>query len=248
MSTVLEAHPVSDTAPAHDTTRITFREIRERTFRTLRVLGASSAQARAATEQVVFAELHHGTGLSELIDALTTGPWGRVQLSRTEGPTEAWAVECPGAEHVSALRHGTGLLDLMAAEPKTTLVVHTGLTAFCALLDEPLARAAMTTGRYLTVWENTPRPSRIRAAAPDGSVASGTAHPEGAVAEMLSALPQDAVVIQTSEHPPVGALIWRTADEQRTRRHQAATEGILVHTPAWQRLGAIAQTFLVPEQ
>ena len=248
MTTILEAHPVNDTTSVNDTTRITFRELRERTFRTLRVLGANSAQARAATEQVVFAELHHGTGLTELIDTLTAGPWNHVQLSRTKGPAEAWAVECPGAGHVSALRHGTGLLDLVAAEPQITLIVHTGLTAFSALLDEPLARAAMTTGRYLTVWEHTLCPSRIRTAALDGSVASGTAHPEGAVAETLTALPQGAVAIHNSELPPAGSLIWRTAAEQRSRRHQAATEGIFVHTSAWQRLGAIAQNFLVPEQ
>lgn len=240
---------MSGTGTVQDTTRVTFREIRERTFRTLRMAGASSAEARAATEQVLFAELHDGTGLTELIDGLFAGPWGRTQLRRTTaGPAEAWAAECTGGGRISALRHGTALVELVAGEPQITLVVRSGLTALSASLDEPLTRSAMATGRCLSVWEHATHQSRLRTAAPDGSVASGLAHPKDGTAETLSALPLGAVVVQASEHPPAGELAWRTVDEQRARRHHAATEGILVQTSAWQHLGAIAQNFLVPEQ
>lgn len=241
MNAVMEVNPVNDTRTG-ETTRVTVREVRERVFRTLRTMGAGGSQARTVTEQVVFAELHRGTGLAELLDALPGQPWAPVSMTR---PNPAAHRPVEYADAVRPLQHATAMVDLVAAEPQLSVVVRAGLTAFSSLLDEPLSRSARIIGCYLNAWEHTPQGGWLRTAAPDGSVGTGAVGAGGVTAVPVETLSLGAVVLHTTEEPPSGGLHWLGAEQQRTRQTRAIVEGILVDAAVWQRLGGVAQNFLV---
>lgn len=249
MVTALEEKHMSPAQAEQATTRVTLREIRERSFRALRTAGAGCAEARIAAEQILFAELHHGTGLTEVLAELSAGPWGRTELLiEPEELPERFRVRSTGEGRISALRHGASLIELIAAEPQTSVLLQDGLTPLSGLLDEPLTRVAPIVGNPVSAWELAPHTTRIRTALPDGTLGFGVADPQGATAEALHGQPVGTVMLHTSPQTPPGEITWLSADQQQARRRAAATEGITVNTSIWKKLGAMAQNFLVPEQ
>lgn len=62
MSATLNDLP-SAPQPRPGVTRVAIREVREATFRSLVAAGASNLEAKVAAEQVLFTELHRGSGL-----------------------------------------------------------------------------------------------------------------------------------------------------------------------------------------
>ena len=126
------------------------------------------------------------------------------------------------------------------------MVVRAGLTVSSSLLDEPLSRSARTVGWNLTAWQHVPGSGwRVRSAAPDGSVATGAGEPDRELTELLRTPPPGAVVFHASRRPPRGELSRLDAEQQRARRLEATVRGISVDTAVWQRLGDLAQNFLL---
>lgn len=249
MVTALEEKDMGRAQAEEGTTRVTLREIRERSFRALRTAGAGCAEARVAAEQILFAELHHGTGLTEVLAELSAGPRDRAELSlEREDLSERFRVGSTGEGRIGALRHGASLIEVIAAEPQTVLLVKDGLAPLSALLDEPLTRVAPIAGKPVSLWELVPHASRIRTALPDGTLGFGAAAPHGAAAEALHGQPVGTVVLQASQQAPSGEITWLSPGRQQARRRAAAAEGIAVNASVWEQLGAVAQNFLVPEQ
>lgn len=77
MSTTLhQASTRTHSTDAERTTRVAIREIREAACRALVALGASPCDAKVASGQVVFDELHRGTGLAGLLEERSSGALG----------------------------------------------------------------------------------------------------------------------------------------------------------------------------
>ncbi len=230
------------------TTRVTLREIREHSFRAVRTTGASGAEARVAAEQALFAELHHGNGLAAVLEDLSSGPWDATELSCVPADSSGVTLVRSTAGRRGPLRQGAALIELMAAEPQVSVVVSDGLSPLSCLLDEPLIRAAASLGRCVSAWARGAHTVEVRTALPDGTLGVGTAQPSGPAAEQLDGWPGGTVVLHSDEHPPTGQITWLRADELQARRRAAAASGITVDATVWERLGALARNFLVPEQ
>lgn len=247
MSAALDEHPAISPTTTPAVERVAIREVREMAFRTIVAAGASSAEAKAAAEQVLFAELHRGSGLSALLEDVSSGPWRRTGLAceRTdlEGRTVA---HISGPSRPGALRQGVLLVDLLVAEPGS-LVVSDGLTSLTPLLDEPLIRGAQAAGCWLVAVDQTMSSLDFRVAAPDGAIGVGTSSSMNRLSPDPGTLPAGVSLVRFEE-PPAPAVTWLTADVQRARRAAAALHGCRVDAAVWAGVTAAASAYLVPEQ
>ncbi len=75
MSAILNERVSSAPSTMPGVTRVAIREVREAAFRAFVATGASNAEAKVASEQVLFTELHRGSGLVALLQELAAGPW-----------------------------------------------------------------------------------------------------------------------------------------------------------------------------
>lgn len=242
MSTLHEEavqHPLAAPGP---TTRVAIREIREAAFRALVAAGASPAEAKVASEQVLFDELHRGTGLVGLLEELSCGPWARTGMACERDHThQPPTVRVSGTGGSSALRQGALLADLLAVEKPGTLVLAQDLSALSSLLDEPLIRTARSTGSFVVVARRATVSVDLRVAAPDGSIGAAWSH-TGAEALPLG------VSLVRSEAGPASPTTWLTADQLRVTRAAAAQHGHEVDAARWAQVVTAARTYLVPEQ
>ncbi len=242
MSTLHDEAVHNDVAASGPTTRVAIREIREAAFRALVAVGASPAEAKVASEQVLFDELHRGTGLVGLLGELSCGPWARMGMACERDHThQPPTVRVFGTEGSSALRQGALLADLLAVEKPGTLVLAQDLSAVSSLLDEPLIRTARSTGSFVVAAHRTPESVDLRVAAPDGSIGASwsSTGPE--------ALPLG-VSLARREAGPRSPTTWLTADQQRFTRAAAAQHGQQVDAARWAQVVTAARTYLVPEQ
>ncbi len=231
------------------TTRVAIREVREATFRALVAGGASSAEARVAAEQVLFSELHRGSGLVALLQELSRGPWTRCGLTcERDDSDERRVLRVTGPGRPGALRQGALLLDLLAAEADAgTVVVSDGLTSLSPLLDEPLIRTAWLTGCWAVAADRSAASLDFRVAAPDGAVGVGAASVSGHRGPD-SESPLPGVSLMLCEEEPGAPTTWLTAVQQRETRAAAARHGRLVDAAVWAEVSTAASAFLVPER
>lgn len=249
MSAPLSDRTSSAFATMPDVTRISIREVREATFRALVAAGASSAEAKLAAEQVLFTELHRGSGLGALLEDLEVGPWVRAGLEcEREYLDERLVLRVTGPGRPGALRQGGLLVDLLAAEPEPgALVVSDGLTALTSFLDEPLIRTARSTGNFVLATDRSASSLDFRIASPDGAIGVGVA---GATTspghDLVPVVP--GVALSRLEAMPDLSTSWLTAGEQGATRAAVAQHGVMVDAALWREVSAAASAYLVPEQ
>lgn len=242
--------PGSATATATGVTRLAVREVRDAPFRALVAAGASSAEAKVAAEQVLFTELHRGSGLKELLDELAAGEWTRHGLRCVRDPDGVLRVSGPGNH--GALRQGALLADLLVAEAEPgAVVVSDGLTSLSPLLDERLTWAAGATGLWVVASDRSDSGLEVRVASPDGAIGVATYGPGIRGDVGLEPLPRGvslALSLEGRETLPPAEITWLAAADQRATRAAAAEHGLLVDAAVWAQVTTAARAYLVPEQ
>lgn len=249
MSATLNKRMSSASTTAPDVTRVSMREVREATFRALVASGASSAEAKPASEQVLFTELHRGSGLVALLEDLESGPWVRAGLAcERELLGERLVLRVIGSGRSGALRQGGLLVDLLAAEAEPgAFVVSDGLTALSSILDEPLIRTARSTGSFVLAADRSASSLGFRIATPDGAIGVGVAGEAASMgSDLVPVVP--GVSLSRLEAMPDAATTWLTAAEQGETRAAVAQHGLMVETALWCEVTAAARAYLVPEQ
>lgn len=235
-------------------TMVCLREIRETAYRSLVVAGASTGEATTAAEQVLHAEIHHGTGLSALADDLGSGPW-RVRTARTvfsrDAGTVVARVDCAG--HALPLRHGARLVDLLASlatSATPALVACADAEPVGVLLDGLLVNAATDLGLGVVALQVEDNGTTTAARAATASAEVGAAIPalDAAEREMVRhALPHGGLALLGSSRAqaPAGPDIEAVA--RRRRRQELASTRVAVDADLWRRVYTAAQAYLVPE-
>lgn len=248
MSATLNERSPSAPTTMPGTTRVAIREVREATFRALVAVGASSAEAKVAAEQVLFAELHRGSGLVALLEELSTGPWVRASLAcKRDDSREKPVLRVTGSGRPGALRQGALLVDLLAAQTEPdAVVVSDGLVALSSMLDQPMIQVARSLGCWVYAADRTVSALDFRIASPDGAVGTGgTGTAPSQVPDLGTVVP--GVSLSLLRAMPDVATSWLTAAEQGASRAAAAQHGLMVDASVWREVTAAARAFLVPE-
>ncbi len=247
-TTVNEPLPVA-ASPTPQSTRVAIREIREAAFRAVVAAGASAAEAKVAAEQVLFAELHRGTGLAALLADLSTGPWIPAGMACTrEDEGGRLVLRVSGSRAPGALRQGALLVDLLAAETgPDAVVVSDGLTTLSALLEEPLIRTARSTGDWIIAADRAASGIDLLIAAPDGTIGVGTRASTSRLEPNQDPLPLG-VSLGRYDQTPEADVAWLSLAERNATRAEAAHRGRLVDAATWHEVKTAARDYLVAEQ
>ncbi len=249
MSATLNERISSAPSKMPGVTRVAIREVREATFRALVAAGASNAEAKVASEQVLFAELHRGSGLVSLLQELASGPWARAGLACARDDSgEQSVLRVTGLGRPGALRQGALLVDLLAAEAERgAVVVSDGLDSLSSLLDEPMIRAARAVDCWVVAADRSASSLNFRVASPDGAIGAGGVTSTGHLQPDRADVPPG-VSLFRRELKPEWDISWLTAAEQRSTRAAAAQHGLLVDAAVWAAVKTAADAYLVPEQ
>ncbi|MDO5745408.1 MAG: hypothetical protein Q4P23_13190 [Micrococcaceae bacterium] len=245
MTLITEKGPgmdVNDTAP---TMRLAMREVRECAYRALMTKGASNAEAQAAARQVLFAELHHGTGLHSLAAWLHDGTWllGAFPYTRIDTP-EGKSYRVDPAAPCHALVHGVLLVDV-ASTGVGSEVLCSPLRHDTHLLDEALLNAAISSG-HTVVHRSAGPENRTTFATPAGDLGSGSSAADQGAPHTPPQDPGNSR-FYTANEPPQGEFTLSTEAQRTERRLALAHGGILVDAAIWSELRAIAAGYLVPD-
>ena len=190
---------------------------------------------------------HEGRTLEEL----ASGPWARTGLACTRDDSseqrEQPVLRVTGAGRPGALRQGSLLVDLLAAESeRSAIVVSDGLAALSSLLDEPLIRAARAAGCWIVAADRTAATTHFRLAAPDGGIAVGDLNNDGDLQRDQSNVPYGVSLFRRELEPDWNST-WLTAAAQRSTRATAAQHGLCVDAAVWTAVKTASNAYLVPE-
>ena len=249
MSAILNERVSSAPSTMPGVTRVAIREVREAAFRAFVATGASNAEAKVASEQVLFTELHRGSGLVALLQELAAGPWARAGLACTRDDSrEQPVLRVTGPGRPGALRQGALLVDLLTAEAeRDTVVVSDGLHSLSPLLDEPLIRAARAADCWVVAADRSASSLSFRVASPDGAIGAGEVTSTGHRQPDRPDVPPGVSLVRR-ELRPEWDITWLTAAEQWSTRAAAAQHGLLVDAGVWAEVKTAAEAYLVPEQ
>lgn len=225
--------------------RIAVREIREYAFRAIVAHGACTSVAHMAAHQVLFAQVHYGTGFAELLDCLKQLNWSEPALDyeRTEHDDGLHYVVAPGS-HCAPLLHGTMLIELATAR-EGTVVIAPELDLEAGLLDAPLLAAAVRCGKTVMVarlTRGTASHHGTRIATPAGyvgqvRVTSDAFAPAGGA--------ESGTLIRTLDEVPDDNFALHTPEELAQRRENAWAIGLPVDGRLWKTIKASAEDYLV---
>lgn len=245
MTVTIEKVAMMQTGESVPMVRLAMREVRESAYRALMTKGASNAEAQAAARQVLFAEVHHGTGLQSLATWLRDGSWtlGALSYTRSESPTGKSYVVDAGS-HCHALMHGVLLVDVASAGVDSEVLCN-AVDHDSHLLDEALLNAAMSSGH--TVVHRSAGPSnRTTFATPSGDLGDGFSS-SGQPAPHTGAANPASSRIYTAETAPEGDFVICTAQERTAQRVNLAHTGIPVNAATWAEVRAVAAGYLVAD-
>ncbi|KAA0977084.1 hypothetical protein FQ154_09260 [Paeniglutamicibacter gangotriensis] len=234
-----------ETGRTASTMRVALREVRECAYRTLMAKGASNAEAQAAARQVLFAEVHYGTGLAALASWLRKGSWtlGALSYTRTETPEgKRYAVD-PGSS-CHALVHGVLLVDV-ASSGVGSEVLCNAVNHDSHLLDEALLNAAQVSG-HTVVHRSAGASNRTTFATPDGELGTGFSS-DAVIAPRTAPEAPYGSRFYTVDSAPQGDFVRCTEAERAARRVDLAHSGIQVDSAIWAELRAVAAGYLVGE-
>ncbi|MGY4544136.1 hypothetical protein ACVWY0_004079 [Arthrobacter sp. UYNi723] len=245
MTVTTQKAATMETSEPVPTVRLAMREVREAAYRALVARGASNSEAQAAARQVLFAEMHHGTGLQALSSWLRDNSWAPKPLDYTKSTTPAGLsyVVGPGAP-CNALVHGVLLVDV-ASTGAGSEVLCNAVENESHLLDEALLSAALGSG--LTIVHRTAGDrNHSTFATPAGDLGIGfstagqsaphTAPPAGYGSRFY-----------TANNAPEGVFIVSTAAERALKRTKTAHDGIHVNPTTWAEVRTVAAAYLVAD-
>ncbi|MGO2533199.1 hypothetical protein [Arthrobacter rhombi] len=225
--------------------RIAVREIREYAFRAIVAHGACTSVAHAAAHQVLFAQVHYGTGFAELLDCLKQLDWSNPALAYERREHDAgWLYTVDRESDCAALVHGTMLIELATAETGNA-VIAPELDLEAGLLDAPLLAAALRSGKTVMVARLTRGTASLhgtRIATPAGyvgqaRVASDAFDPAGSI--------DTGTLIRTLDEVPDDNFALHTPEELAQRRENAWAIGLPVDGRLWKTIKASAEDYLV---
>ncbi|QNE14469.1 hypothetical protein [Pseudarthrobacter sp. NBSH8] len=225
--------------------RLAMREVREAAYRALMARGASNSEAQAAARQVLFAEMHHGTGLQALSSWLRDKSWAPKPLDYTKSTTPAGLsyLVGPGAP-CNALVHGVLLVDV-ASTGAGSEVLCNAVENESHLLDEALLNAALGSG--LTVVHRTAGDrNQTTFATPAGDLGIGFSTP-GQSAPHTAPATGYGSRFYTANNAPEGVFIVSTASERTLKRTETARDGIHVNAKTWAEVRTVAAAYLVAD-
>lgn len=245
MTVTTQKAPTMKTAESVPMIRLAMREVREFAYRALITKGACNAEAQAAARQVLFAEVHHGTGLQALATWLRDGSWTLSPLSytRTETPSgKSYVVDPQSRCH--ALVHGALLVDVASAGVGSEVLCN-AVDHESHLLDEALLNAAVSSG-HVVVHRSGGGSNRTTFATPAGGLGTGFS---ADVQDAPHAGPADPAGsrIYTAGTAPQGDFVFCSEEERSARRVQLAHGGIPVDAGAWAGVRAVAAGYLVAD-
>ncbi len=225
--------------------RLAMREVREFAYRALMAKGASNAEAQSAARQVLFAEVHHSTGLKALAAWLRDGSWALGALSYARSETlegKSYAVAPESRCH--ALVHGVLLVDV-ASTGVGSEVLCNEVDHDCHLLDEALLNAAQSSG-HTVVHRSTANSNRTTFATPAGELGTGFSADSQTGLHAGPADPYGSR-IYTAQTVPQGDFTLSSADERTAQRVELAHSGIPVNAATWAEVREVAAGYLVAD-
>ncbi len=234
-----------ETSASTPMVRLAMREVREVAYRALMARGASNAEAQAAARQVLFAEVHHGTGLSTLASWLRQEAWALNALAYIRSTTPAGlSFVVDSASRCDALIHGVLLVDV-ASTGAGSEVLCNGVEHDSHLLDEALLSAAASSG-FTVVHRTAGDANRTTFATPDGELgtgisAAGQATPHNGPAAGYGSR------FYTAETAPEGTFVVSTPAERAQKQVETAHAGLLVNGATWAEVRAVAAGYLVAD-
>lgn len=225
--------------------RIAVREIREYAFRAMVAHGSCTSVAHTAAQQVLFAQVHYGTGFAELLDCLDHAPWGDAALGYERTATDDGLLYTIGSDTVCApLVHGTMLVELATANAGN-VVVAPDLDLDAGLLDAPLVAAAARCGKTVMAARlpyNGRSHHGTRIATPAGYV--GQVRVPAAAFDPAGDL-QAGTLIRTLDEVPDDNFALHTPEELQQRRENAWAIGLPVDGRLWKTVKTVAENYLV---
>ncbi|MET3143919.1 UNVERIFIED_ORG: hypothetical protein ABIB19_003333 [Arthrobacter sp. UYEF10] len=245
MTVITEKVATMETSGSAPTVRLAMREVREAAYRALMARGASNAEAQAAARQVLFAEVHHGTGLATLASWLREASWALDALTYIRSTTPAgqsFAVD--SGSRCDALVHGVLLVDV-ASTGVGSEVLCNGVEHDSHLLDEALLNAAASSG-FTVVHRSAGDANRTTFATPTGDLGTG-------FSTAGQAAPHDAPAaghgsrFYTADTAPEGTFIVSTTAERDLKRAETAHAGVLVNAETWAEIRTVAAGYLVAD-
>ena len=245
MTATIEKVAMMQTGESVPMVRLAMREVRESAYRALMTKGASNAEAQAAARQVLFAEVHHGTGLQALATWIRDGSWTLGPLSYTRSETltgKSYVVDRGSLCH--ALMHGVLLVDVASAGVGSEVLCN-AVDHDSHLLDEALLNAAASSG-HIVVHRSVGRSDRTTFATPEGELGDGFSSFEQD-APHNGAIDPAGSRIYTAETAPQGDFVISTAEERTAQRVQLAHTGIPVNAATWAEVRAVAAGYLVAD-
>lgn len=225
--------------------RIAVREIREYAFRAMVAHGACTSVAHAGARQVLFAQVHYGTGFAELLDCLKHVDWSDPALAyeRTDRNGGLHYLITPDSV-CAPLLHGTMLIELATAG-EGNVVIAPELDLEAGLLDAPLLDAAIRCGKTVMVarlTRGTASHHGTRIATPAGYVGQVRVTSE-AFAPAGGA--ESGSLFRTLDEVPDDNFALHTPEELAQRRENAWAIGLPVDARLWRTIKAAADDYLV---
>ncbi len=245
MSVMTEKAATMQTPESVPMIRLAMREVREFAYRALMTKGACNAEAQAAARQVLFAEVHHGTGLQALATWLRDGSWtlGPLSYTRTETPMGKSYIVDPDSQ-CHALVHGVLLVDVASAGVGSEVLCN-AVDHESHLLDEALLNAAVSSG-HVVVHRSAGASNRTTFATPSGGLGTGFSS-DGQAAPHAGPTDPSGSRIYTADTAPKGDFVFCSEEERSARRVQLAHSGIPVNAGAWAEVRAVAAGYLVAD-
>jgi hypothetical protein len=235
------------------TGHVSLRETRESAYRALVAHGASHGEAAGAAEQVLDAEIHHGTGLAALLADLAAPAWPPTGMTVTRHQTGSSVIlVLAGPDRSSALRQGCLLTELHASQQDhATVVCSEDRYDADATFDALLLDAASISGRCVAVTGVAPGGVATSGRAADRSGGVGPVEPADVLPDGLGPLlarllPLGGLAVVRPRQLRAAAG-WRTAEVRDAVRREAAWGRLLIERRTWDAVHAAARRFLVPD-
>ncbi|KWR70618.1 hypothetical protein RN04_12155 [Arthrobacter sp. W1] len=246
MTVITQKAATMDSAQSAPTVRLAMREVRESAYRALMARGASNAEAQAAARQVLFAEVHFGTGLNALATWLQDGAWtpGALEYTRTETAT-GMSYAVAGTARCHALIHGVLLAEVAGAGTGNEVLCN-AVDHECHLVDEALLNAALVTGRTV-VHRSAGKANRTTYATPTGELGTGFSSADQDAPHTGPRGPHGSR-FYTALTPPAGDFAVSTEAERTGHRVALAHSGIEVDASLWAHVRAVAAGYLVVDK
>lgn len=234
-----------DTSSSDPTVRLALREVREAAFRALVTRGASSSEAQSAARQVLFAEMHRGTGMRALMWWLRERSWEPEPLAYVRSDLGSGVRYEMGQDApCDPLMHGALLVDVASTRVGSEVLCHT-VADRAHLLDEALLSAASSSGLTVVHRQAGDR-NRTTFATPTGDLGHGFST-AGAGAPHLAPSSGFGSRFYTADTAPPGVFVTSTAADRDLRKSQLAHDGLHVDALTWAEIRAVAAGYLVAE-